>query len=83
MFTKRELNQLEKYLKGDIIQERDRFLIEKLQSMGLATSGFHDNGKEAHETSRLTPLGYDLFKSSKIKYNPIKKLFSGLMASTY
>lgn len=30
MFTKRELNQLEKYLKGGIIQEEDRFLIEKL-----------------------------------------------------
>ncbi|MBU4069397.1 MAG: hypothetical protein KJ646_00270 [Nanoarchaeota archaeon] len=47
------------------------------------TSGFHDKGKEVHETSRLTQLGYDLFKSSKIKYNPIKKFFSGLMASTY
>lgn len=40
MFTKRELNQLEKYLKGDIIQEENRFLIEKLQSMGFGNIRF-------------------------------------------
>jgi len=60
------------------------FKFNNLENLQLKlTSGFHDKGKEVHETSRLTQLGYDLFKSSKIKYNPIKKFFSGLMASTY
>lgn len=83
MFTKEEINQLKKYVKGDVIQKEDSMLIENLQSIGLATSGFHQEGNEIYETSGLTSLGYSLFKSSKIRHNPIRNFFSGLIASTY
>lgn len=83
MFAKRKLAQLEKYVEGEIIQKEDKVLIENLQSMGLATSGFHQEGSEVYDTSRLTPEGYDMFKLSEINYSPIRRFFSGLMASTY
>ncbi|MFH1521329.1 MAG: hypothetical protein ABIF18_00050 [archaeon] len=82
MFTREEIYRLKKYVKGNIIQKEDSTLIRNLQSMGLAT-GFHQEGNEVHNTSRLTSEGYDLFKSSMINYSPIKKFFSGLMASVY
>ena len=83
MFTKEEIGRLKKYVKGDIIQEEDSALIRNLQSIGLATSGFHQEGNEAYDTSRLTSEGYDLLKSSRRNYNPVKKFFSGLMDSVY
>lgn len=83
MFAKSELAQLEKYVGGEIIQKEDQVLIENLQSIGMATSGFHNKGDEICETSRLTPLGYDLFESSKIKYNSIKRFFHALINSAY
>ncbi len=83
MFAQRELAQLEKYVGGEIIQKEDKVLIENLQSMGLATSGFHQEGSEVYDTSRLTPEGYDLFKLSEINYNPLKRFFHALINSVY
>lgn len=83
MFTKEEIKQLEKYTMGAVIHEEDKCLIEELQNTSLATSGFHKEGNKVYETSRLTSLGYSLYKSSVENNSPIRRFFSGLMASTY
>lgn len=80
VFTRGEMKQLEKYVKGSKIEEEDRHFVEELQNVGMMKSpGFHREGKEVYETSRLTSLGYSVYLTSRTNHSKIRRFFSSLM----
>jgi hypothetical protein len=47
---------LKKYLKGQVIEEQDRFYLDRLANTGLIRYGF--SPKEKKPTAKTTQLGY-------------------------
>jgi hypothetical protein len=69
----REFVVMKKYRKGAILDEVDRDIIERYQSMGLARTGFTEVDGRPVSTARLTPEGMNRYIRIRDCRNPVKR----------